>query len=143
MAENMRRQALAEFLQSRRARLNPTDMGIVSSNRRRAHGLRREEVAQLAGVGLTWYTWLEQGRDIRVSSLVLGSIGRVLQLEPTERAHLFHLAGHEAPPRPMEEVVRPAHRHVLASWDPNPACITGRRWDVLAWNRSAIVVFGD
>src|SRR5215475_15185954 len=97
MAENIRRQALAEFLQSRRARLNPTDMGIVSSNRRRAHGLRREEVAQLAGVGLAWYTWLEQGRDIHVSDQVLTSVARALQLNADETRHLFLLAERQTP----------------------------------------------
>lgn len=134
---------LGAFLKNRRARLHPDDVGIPNGHRRRTPGLRREEVAQLAGVGLTWYTWLEQGRDIRVSPLVLTAVSRVLQLEPTERAHLFQLAGHEAPARCADEVVRPAHQRVLESWDPFPALITGRRWDVLQWNRAAGLVFGD
>jgi transcriptional regulator with XRE-family HTH domain len=134
---------LGAFLKNRRARLRPTDVGIPTGSRRRTPGLRREEVAQLAGVGLTWYTWLEQGRDIRVSPLVLCAVSRVLQLEPQERTHLFQLAGQEPPARVAEEVVRPAHCRVLASWEPYPAMITGRRWDVLAWNRGAETVFGD
>src|SRR5947209_19884700 len=85
---------LSQFLKSRRARISPTTLGLPSGRRRRTPGLRREEVAELAGVGLTWYTWLEQGRDIRVSRQVLTAIARVLQLEPAERAHLFRLAGH-------------------------------------------------
>ena len=142
-SETTRLAELGAFLKSRRARLRPNDVGIPDGFRRRTPGLRREEVAQLAGVGLTWYTWLEQGRDIRVSPLVLSSVSRVLQLEPTERAHLFQLAGHEPPARCSDEVVRPAHRRVLETWDPYPALITGRRWDVLAWNVGAETVFGD
>jgi transcriptional regulator with XRE-family HTH domain len=142
-SDNTRVAELGAFLKSRRARLAPADVGLPNGFRRRTPGLRREEVAQLAGVGLTWYTWLEQGRDIRVSPLVLNAVSRVLQLEPTERAHLFQLAGHEPPARCADEVVRPAHRRVLNSWDPYPAMITGRRWDILAWNPSAETIFGD
>src|SRR5918912_451526 len=91
------RAELSEFLKSRRARISPATLGLPNGRRRRTPGLRREEVADLAGVGLTWYTWLEQGRDIRVSPEVLAAIARALQLEPAERAHLFRLAGH-APP---------------------------------------------
>jgi transcriptional regulator with XRE-family HTH domain len=100
-------------------------------------------VAQAAGVGLTWYTWLEQGRDIRVSADVLCAIARALQLEPVERVHLFRLAGHEPPAGSVDEAVRPAHRNVLESWEPFPAYVVGRRWDVLAWNRGARALFGD
>src|SRR5439155_20086891 len=107
---------------SRRARISPTTLGLPSGRRRRTPGLRREEVAELAGVGLTWYTWLEQGRDIRVSRQVLTAIARVLQLEPAERAHLFLLAGHA--PAAVEAVgasLSPRLRRVLESWDPYPA----------------------
>ncbi|TME54210.1 MAG: helix-turn-helix domain-containing protein, partial [Chloroflexi bacterium] len=76
---------LSQFLKSRRARISPTALGLPNGRRRRTPGLRREEVAEVAGVGLTWYTWLEQGRDIRVSRQVLTAIARVLQLEPAER----------------------------------------------------------
>src|SRR5829696_7105740 len=89
-----RRDQLAEFLRHHRERTTPESLGLPANGRRRTPGLRREEVAQLAGVGLSWYTWLEQGRDIRVSPEVLTGIARALQLEPVERAHLFRLAGH-------------------------------------------------
>jgi transcriptional regulator with XRE-family HTH domain len=133
---------LGAFLKSRRARLQPGDVGFPDGSRRRTPGLRREEVAQLAGVGLTWYTWLEQGRGIRVSYEVLRAIARALELEPAERAHMFQLAGHEPPGVAPDECVREAHRLVLMRWEPFPALIAGRRWDVLAWNRAADAVWG-
>jgi transcriptional regulator with XRE-family HTH domain len=105
--------------------------------------LRREEVADLAGVGLTWYTWLEQGRDIRVSPQVLTAIARALQLEPAERAHLFRLAGH-APPviEAVGASLSPRLRRVLDSWDPYPAHVTGRRRDLVAWNHASELING-
>lgn len=92
------RQELSAFLKERRHRLDPEAVGLPRGLRRRTPGLRREEVALLAGVGTTWYTWLEQGRDIRVSSQVLDSIARVLQLSHAERAYLFDLVRDETPP---------------------------------------------
>src|SRR5204862_961012 len=141
--ETTRKSELASFLRERRGRLQPETVGLPNGSRRRTPGLRREEVAQLAGVGLTWYTWLEQGRDIRVSPDVLCRVARVLQLEPIERIHLFRLAGHEAQPRFVDEAVRPPLRRVLAGWEPYPAIVLGRRWDVLAWNRAYVRVLGD
>ena len=134
---------LSQFLKSRRARISPTTLGLPNGRRRRTPGLRREEVAELAGVGLTWYTWLEQGRDIRVSRQVLTAIARVLQLEPAERAHLFRLAGH-APPavEAVEASLSPRLRRVLESWDPYPAHLTGRRRDLVAWNRTSDLING-
>src|SRR5207237_4381454 len=88
-----RRQELADFLRSRRERITPEQVGLPSGGRRRTPGLRREEVAQLAGVGVTWYTWLEQGRDINASEQVLQAIARTLRLDPHEHTHLFRLAG--------------------------------------------------
>src|SRR5438309_10850073 len=93
------RAELSGFLKSRRARIAPGTVGLPNGRRRRTPGLRREEVADLAGVGLTWYTWLEQGRDIRVSPQVLTAISSALQLGSAERTHLFRLAG-QAPPAP-------------------------------------------
>src|SRR5438270_9095254 len=87
-----RRDELGAFLRSRRARLSPGDVGLAPGLRRRTPGLRREEVAQLAGVGVTWYTWLEQGRPINASVQVLDAIARTLRLDPAERAHLYRLA---------------------------------------------------
>jgi hypothetical protein len=99
-------------------------------------------VAQLAGVGITWYTWLEQGRDIHASPQVLCAIARALSLDPAERAHLFLLAGHHPTPRFLEDGVRAEHRNVLTRWEPYPAYIINRRWDVLAWNRGTNAIFG-
>src|SRR3982751_6781192 len=90
-AVHSRRPELAQFLRSRRARLSPADVGLAPGIRRRTPGLRREEVAQLAGVGLTWYTWLEQGRPINASVQILDAIARTLRLDPAEREHLYRL----------------------------------------------------
>src|SRR6187455_3378721 len=90
---DLRRRELGAFLRNRRERVQPEDVGLRSSRRRRTPGLRREEVAQLAGVGVTWYTWLEQGRDINPSGQVLDAISRTLQFDSHEHAHLFTLAG--------------------------------------------------
>ena len=134
---------LSEYLKSRRGRINPARVGLPNGRRRRTPGLRREEVADLAGVGLTWYTWLEQGRDIRVSAQVLSAVARALQLEPAERSHLFRLAGH-APPatESVRPELSPRLRRVLDSWDPYPAHVTGRRRDLVAWNRASELVNG-
>jgi transcriptional regulator with XRE-family HTH domain len=137
------RAELGEFLRSRRIRLAPASLGLPLRARRRTPGLRREDVAELAGVSASWYTWLEQGRDIRVSPEVLLGIARALQLEPAERAHLFRLAGQAPPaPEPAADAVSPRLLHVLDHWDPFPALITGRRRDVLAWNRASEAING-
>src|SRR5689334_24992519 len=106
-SDEVRRRALAAFLRSRRERITPEEVGLPAGSRRRTPGLRREEVAQLAGVGVTWYTWLEQGRNINVSEQVLESLVRVLQLDTEERKHLFMLAHRQIPadPPPLQEVV--------------------------------------
>jgi transcriptional regulator with XRE-family HTH domain len=140
-----RREELADFLRKRRANIQPQDVGLPSGGRRRTPGLRREEVAQLAGVGATWYTWLEQGRDVRASLDVLEAISRALRLTPAERIHLVLLGrGEEAPscPAPSERV-SPMLRRLVQSLDPNPAYVLGRRWDYLAWNDAAVALFGD
>ncbi len=145
MQHDNRRQTLAEFLQSRRARLRPTDVGLASVGRRRTPGLRREEVAQLAGVGLTWYTWLEQGREISVSEQVVESIAHALQLDQYETRYLFTLAQpqawHEPRVEPVE-VVSSAMQALLDNQGVFPAFILGRRWDILAWNPSASLLLG-
>src|SRR5689334_24347027 len=91
-AGERRRAELGEFLKARRARLSPGDFGMPAGARRRTPGLRREEVAQLSGVGVTWYTWLEQGRQINASPQVLSAVARTLLLDQAEREHLFRLA---------------------------------------------------
>ena len=140
-----RRAELADFLRTRRASLQPGDVGLPDGGRRRTAGLRREEVAGLAGVGVTWYTWLEQGRDVRASLEVLEAISRALRLTSAERTHLILLGRGEEPPpgRTPAERVAPTLKRMLESLDPNPAFILGQRWDYLAWNRAASAVFGD
>jgi transcriptional regulator with XRE-family HTH domain len=143
MQERERRQALADFLRQRRESLAPTDVGLPPGFRRRTPGLRREEVAQLANVGTSWYVWLEQGRDVHPSAQVLESLAQALRLTPNERRHLFLLAGQPPLPygSPSEEQGGLALRQVLDALDPAPACVLGRRWDYLAWNRAADALF--
>jgi transcriptional regulator with XRE-family HTH domain len=139
-----RRTELAEFLKHRRGVVSPQSVGLEDNGRRRTPGLRREEVAQLAGVGLSWYTWLEQGRDIKPSAEVLDALARVLRLDVGERAHLFHLARVELP-LPGGEYPREAPPELLAVVEnlvPNPAYLLGPRSDVLAWNSAAAALMG-
>jgi transcriptional regulator with XRE-family HTH domain len=133
----VRRSELAAFLRSRRERISPVGAGFPAVGRRRTPGLRREEVAQLAGVGVTWYTWLEQGRDIKVSDSVLNSVARTLQLDPHERAHLYTLAGATAPLVDDEIDEIPAGiRATLRQVEPFPAVVQNARYDMLAYNRT-------
>jgi transcriptional regulator with XRE-family HTH domain len=140
-----RREELADFLRNRRASVKPEDVGLPNGGRRRTPGLRREEVAQLAGVGATWYTWLEQGRDVRASLDVLEAIARALRLTPAERTHLILLGrGEEAPPcKPPAERVSPTIRRLIENLRTAPAFVLGRRWDYLAWNSAACALLGD
>jgi transcriptional regulator with XRE-family HTH domain len=140
-----RRSELADFLRRRRESITPEDVGLPDGGRRRTPGLRREEVSLLAGVGTTWYTWLEQGRDVRASVEVLESIARALKLTPTERTHLIVLGRGEDPPpcKSPAERVSPVLRRLIENLGPNPAFVLGRRWDYLAWNRAACALFGD
>lgn len=135
---------LADFLKTRRARIHPSQVGLSPGLRRRTPGLRREEVAQLAGIGLTWYTWLEQARPIRVSAQVIESLARVLMLDRQERLHLYTLANQPAPNEvPVhEKVVSPLLQHVLDNLAVCPAFIMDARWNVMAWNQAARLVFG-
>lgn len=134
---DVRRHTLADFLRSRRERISPHQVGLPVGGRRRTPGLRREEVAQLAGVGVTWYTWLEQGRDIRASDQVLTAIANTLQLDPYERAHLFTLAGAPEPPVQKEcRAISPAIQLMLRQLEPLPAMVANARMDILAYNRS-------
>ncbi|AYG60326.1 helix-turn-helix transcriptional regulator [Rhizobium jaguaris] len=140
-----RRREFGAFLRSRREKLTPASVGLPEGFRRRTPGLRREEVALLAGVGATWYTWLEQGRDVRASTEVLSALADALRLDPAERRHLFTLSDRpstEMPSRGPEEVPE-SLRRMLASLTSQPAYVLGRRWDVLAWNSAAVALFGD
>ncbi|TDD81686.1 helix-turn-helix transcriptional regulator [Actinomadura rubrisoli] len=133
---------MREFLRSRRARLTPADVGMPDAGGRRTPGLRREEVAVLAGVGVSWYTWLEQGRDINVSAGVLDAVARVLRLDAAEREHLYLLSGLN-PPRsaPSEPHVPEELRRLIDGWLPRPAYVIDRHWNVVALNRAARLVF--
>lgn len=140
------RRELGEFLRSRRERLAPGDVGLPATGRRRTPGLRREEVAVLAGVGVTWYTWLEQGRSINVSTQVLTAVGRALQLDDAETQHLRRLAG--VPPAASEApscdpALLAAVQPVLDKLNPYPACLQTPLFDVLADNRAYRQLFGD
>src|SRR5205085_10732812 len=119
---------------TRRMRLSPEQVGLISGGRRRTPGLRREEVALLANVGVSWYTLLEQGRDVHPSSVVLHSIADALQLTPDERQHLFLLADQQplVDTHTPDEEVSPALRHMLDALSPIPAYIVGHRWNFLA-----------
>ncbi len=143
--ESQRLQELGDFLRTRRARLVPEDVGLLRGSRRRVPGLRRAEVAHSAGVSVDWYTWLEQGRPITVSTQILESLVQALHLHANEREHLFFLAHQQPPPaRAMEiETVSPTLQHFLDHQGLSPAFVLGRRLDVVAWNEAACVVFGD
>ena len=141
-----RRQELAAFVLNRRERVRPEQVGLPRSRRRRTPGLRREEVAHLAGVGVTWYTWLEQGRDINPSPQVLEAIARTLRFDTHERTHLFTLAGLTVGPAPPpDECSRlfPTAQPILDSLEPNPAVLMNARWDILAYNRVHASFFTD
>jgi transcriptional regulator with XRE-family HTH domain len=136
---------LSAFLRSRRARLTPSDVGLPDDgSRRRTPGLRREELAVLAGVGVSWYTWLEQGRDIKASPQVLDAIARALRLDAAERATLYALAREELPlpdgtdePEPYDELIA-----LVDALHPHPAYLTGPLTRVLAINRAGEIVLG-
>jgi transcriptional regulator with XRE-family HTH domain len=141
---NLRRSELGAFLKARRAELQPAEVGLPPGNRRRTSGLRREEVALLAGVGVTWYTWLEQGRAINASASVLDAVARTLRLDTAEHRHLYQLA--EATPQrgweAMAVVPEFAHQ-VLRSLDPTPAVLVNGLFDVLAQNDAHENLFWD
>lgn len=143
------RAGLADFLQNRRARLQPEHYNFPTFQRRRARGLRREELAQLVGVGVSWYTWLEQGRDIQVSDQVLERLVFILQLNEEERRHLFFLARGQVPqvaqsdkqarggnaPNPTTQTILDGFKY--------PARLFDEHLNVVGWNESANRVFGD
>jgi transcriptional regulator with XRE-family HTH domain len=136
---------LGEYLRSRRAALGPTDVGLVSSGVRRVPGLRREEVALLAGVSVDYYGRLEQGRERSPSVQVLQALAAALRLDDDGRSHLFRLAGlaPQAPPRPTSDRVDPALLRLMAAWPDNPALVYNRAYDILAANPLATALFGD
>jgi transcriptional regulator with XRE-family HTH domain len=129
------RVALAEFLKSRRERLTPVDVGLPVSSRRRVRGLRREEVALLADIGIVWYTWLEQGRPINVSDDALSRIAAALRLSDQERIYFQSLAGGHDARRDGSAIDVPPHiLDLLALYDAGPGYVLDPRWNVIAWN---------
>ena len=131
-----RQSELADFLRSRRERLTPKAVGLPAGTRRRTAGLRREEVAQLAGIGVDWYIRLEQGRSVSPSVTTVDALARALRLDTVEHGHLRALT-RGADRRAFARETVPANLLRLLETLPNPAYVTGRRWDVLAWNTAA------
>lgn len=134
---------LSAFLTRHRRMLTPSDVGLPGNGRRRTPGLRREEVAALAGVGLTWYTWFEQGRDIHVSERFLLSVADALKLDDAECSHLFLLA-HKRPPPPEAHqlaAVTPLVQQLMDDLASRPAYVLNLRWDIVAWNAAADDLF--
>src|SRR4051794_32831696 len=137
MAVVHRRDELAAFLRAHRDALHPEDVGLPRGRARRTPGLRREEIALLAGVSVTWYTWLEQGRPINASVDVLEALGRALRLDDAARRHLLALAqrGSAEPVVEIEDAPDALVR-LITSMEPAPAYVLGPRWEFLAWNRA-------
>ncbi|TCC56983.1 XRE family transcriptional regulator [Kribbella pittospori] len=140
-----RRTELGDFLKARRARVSPEDVGLPAGGRRRTPGLRREELAQLAGVGVTWYTWLEQGRPINASGQVLDAVAGTLRLSSIEREHLYRLA-EATPARPPSTSLCADEQvfvEILGALDPLPAVITNTRFDIVRTNAAYVDLFHD
>jgi len=141
--QDRRREELGKFLKARRAQLSPADFGMPGGSRRRTPGLRREELALLAGIGVTWYTWLEQGREINASGQVLDALARTLRLDRAEREHLYRLA-EASPLRAGADRGVPAEvREIVGSLDPLPAMLTNGRFDILESNDAAQDLFWE
>src|SRR5205814_7325092 len=140
--ESRRRRDLGEFLRAKRALLKPIDFGLPTLGRRRAPGLRREEVAQISGIGVTWYTWLEQGRDIRVSDDLLRRLTRVLRLSPHESNYLCSLAGrHLTAPAHPDVNLADGVQAVLDGYSLGPAFVLDLVGNVLAFNRVGDIIY--
>lgn len=141
-AVTVRRKELGEFLQVIRSRNQPADFGFPAGNRRRTAGLRREEVAQLVGISPTWYTWIEQGRDVNVSAEALSRLAVTFRLSRSERAYLFEMADRRDPQESLPETddAPPLLIELLAEIK-IPAYLMGRYWDILGWNDAAAALF--
>jgi hypothetical protein len=143
--EKQRYRELGDFLKSRRAKILPSQVGLPEGIRRRTPGLRREEVALLSGIGLTWYTWIEQGRPIQISSQILESLARTLMLDKHETKHLYTLA-QQTPPVGFpicNDTVNPMLQHVLDNLEFSPATILDARFNVISWNKAAAKILFD
>jgi transcriptional regulator with XRE-family HTH domain len=139
----MNRDQLADFLRSRRARVTPAEVGLPGGERRRTPGLRRQEIAQLAGMSIDYYIRLEQGRGPHPSKQVLNALGRALMLTQDERAHLFHLAGQTLETPRIREDVPSSILHLIAFMEEVPAYVLDTRYDIRAWNPMAATLMGD
>lgn len=139
MPESVRSE-LGDFLRSRRERLSPETLGLANGRRRRTPGLRREEVAERAGIGVDWYIRIEQGRSVNPSATTIDALARALRLTRVEHAHLKALAGSVERRSFRRESVPTSLKRIIDAFD-QPAYITGRRWDLLAWNEPANKVF--
>jgi transcriptional regulator with XRE-family HTH domain len=138
----LQRRALGDFLRARRERLPPASLGLADGMRRRTPGLRREEVAQLAGLSTTWYTWLEQGRDVAVSPHGLARIAAALQLDRAARDYLFELSGRRDPqPEPDPQEALPGTLPACVGAITTPAYVLDRPWNARAWNAAAETLF--
>lgn len=141
-AATLRRKALGHFLREARAHIKPQDWGLPPGTRRRTPGLRREEVAQLCAISVTWYTWIEQGRDVSISSTVCARLAKTLKLTRAERQYLFSLAkctdpeadkgGSKSLPQGLNDCVA----HIIA-----PAYVLDRSWNVLTRNAALVALF--
>lgn len=139
-----RREELSRFLKSARARISPADVGLPPGDRRRTRGLRREEIASLAGMSVTWYTWFEQGRDVQLSAAMLERLSATLKLNAEEREFLFSLAQHRPAPlkADIDKTVSPGVRRVLDTVGV-PALVIALDWTVIGWNQLYVRVFRD
>lgn len=139
----MNRDELAEFLRVRRARVTPPEVGLPSGDRRRTPGLRRQEVAQLAGMSIDYYIRLEQGRGPHPSRQVLNALARALILNQDERTHLFHLGGQPLDPPRIRDDVPGSLLHLISFLEEVPAYVLDARYDIRAWNPLASAIMGD
>lgn len=136
------KQSLGEFLRATRERLTPEQVGLTSQGRRRTPGLRREEVAQLANIGVSWYTSIEQGKNVRPSHQVLESLASALTLSEDERRYLFMLSKcDEIDEVEIDKEISLGLERTVYALEPHPAYVIGKYWDVLLWNHTAEAVF--
>jgi transcriptional regulator with XRE-family HTH domain len=139
-----RRKELGAFLRAHRERRRPEDVGLVPTGRRRAPGLRREEVATLSGVGIAWYSWLEQGRVVS-SRNVLDAVARTLDLDGASYRHLLGLAGYQphVASAPLQDSIVRRIQPMLDAWESSPALLLDGCFDIMAWNGAYSAVWSD
>ncbi len=142
-SEDTRRLELADFLKTRRSQIQPQSVGLPSGQRRRVQGLRREEVAELAEISHTWYTWMEQGRPVSISLRTVGRLCEALQLNAAETEHVKMLTGHSNASTETGQVqIPPTLWAVIDQMGHLPCYVVCPRWCVMAWNPAAEAVFG-